>query len=189
VALATANGKNEVAIELQCEEAKTQAGDMLCEMRFHVPQSELDGEKDDSDSELTAAQVFTQKILSRAGLDSLAGSLVTSVHDLPMLIPRGNYTLEFLSSVVKLHGKTHDYKISFKDINKIFLLQKPDQVHMVYLIQLNQALRQGNTMHYFIAMQFDIDRECKLKLNLTAEELQAKGLNSEIDGKLYDVLS
>jgi structure-specific recognition protein 1 len=51
-----------------------------------------------------------------------------------MLIPRGNYTLEFYSNFIKLHGKTHDFKIPFKDISKIFLLMKPDGVHMVYLI-------------------------------------------------------
>jgi structure-specific recognition protein 1 len=58
-----------------------------------------------------------------------------------MIIPRGKYSLDFYSNFAKLHGKTHDYKIMFKDINKIFLLQKPDGVHMVYLLQLDQALR------------------------------------------------
>jgi len=54
-----------------------------------------------------------------------------------MIIPRGNYSLDFYGNFAKLHGKTHDYKIMFKDINKIFLLQKPDGVHMVYLLQLD----------------------------------------------------
>jgi len=48
------------------------------------------------------------------------------------------------------------------------------------------------TLHYFIAMNFELDREVKLKLNLTPEELQTKygdNLKSEVEGKLYDVLS
>jgi structure-specific recognition protein 1 len=109
-----------------------------------------------------------------------------------MQIPRGNYTLDFYSDFAKLHGKTHDYKILFTDISKIFLLQKPDGVHMVYLLQLNQPLRQGMTLHHYVAMNFELEREVKLKLNLTPEELKAKfgsSLQSELEGKLYDVLS
>lgn len=109
-----------------------------------------------------------------------------------MLIPRGNYSLDFYSNFAKLHGKTHDYKIMFKDINKIFLLQKPDGVHMVYLLQLDQPLRQGMTLHYFIAMNFELEREVKLKVNLTPEEIKSKygdNLKPEVEGKLYDVLS
>lgn len=109
-----------------------------------------------------------------------------------MIIPRGNYSLDFYSNFAKLHGKTHDYKIMFKDINKIFLLQKPDGVHMVYLLQLDQPLRQGMTLHHFIAMNFELDREVKIKLNMTAEEIKTKhgdNLKPEVEGKLYDVLS
>lgn len=51
-----------------------------------------------------------------------------------MMIPRGNYSLDFYANFAKLHGKTHDYKILNKDFNKIFLLRKPDGVHMVMLI-------------------------------------------------------
>lgn len=109
-----------------------------------------------------------------------------------MLIPRGNYSLDFYSNFAKLHGKTHDYKIMFKDINKIFLLMKPDGVHMVCLLQLDQPLRQGMTLHYYIAMNFEIERETKVKINLTPEEIKAKygdNLKPEVEGKLYDVLS
>ena len=48
------------------------------------------------------------------------------------------------------------------------------------------------TLHYFIALNFDLDREVKLKVNLTPEEIKTKyngNLKPEIEGKLYDVLS
>jgi structure-specific recognition protein 1 len=48
------------------------------------------------------------------------------------------------------------------------------------------------TLHYFIAMQFELEREIKLKVNLTPEEIKQKygdNLKPEIEGKLYDVLS
>jgi structure-specific recognition protein 1 len=48
------------------------------------------------------------------------------------------------------------------------------------------------TLHHFIAMNFELDREVKIKLNMTAEEIKAKhgdNLKPEVEGKLYDVLS
>ena len=86
---------------------------------------------------MTAAKLFNQKIIERANIGQCAGEIVCSIQDLPMLIPRGNYSLDFYSNLCKLHGKTHDYKIMFKDINKIFLLQKPDGVNMVQLFHLD----------------------------------------------------
>ena len=47
------------------------------------------------------------------------------------------------------------------------------------------------TLHHFIAMNFEMDRETKTKVNLTEEELKKYGdnLQPEVEGKLYDVLS
>ena len=48
------------------------------------------------------------------------------------------------------------------------------------------------TLHYFIAMNFELEREVKLKVNLTPEEIKAKygdNLKPDVEGKLYDVLS
>ena len=144
IALSTASGKNEVAFEFRQEDA-SKKGDMLCEMRFHIPAGEIDkyyesrkaqlSDDDNSDEDqLTAAKVFNDKITAKANLGQNFGTVVACIQDLPMLIPRGNYSLEFFDHFAKLHGKTHDYKLAFKDINKIFLLQKPDGQHMVYLL-------------------------------------------------------
>ena len=45
---------------------------------------------------------------------------------------------------------------------------------MVMLLQLDQPLRQGMTLHHFIALNFELEREIKLKINLTPEELKNK---------------
>jgi len=140
--------------------------DMLCEMRFHVPNNELElyeeeriqtkeaakkakkkqgGEEnkeenkaqeveESDDEEMTAAKLFNNKVVAAAGIGQFAGEIICSIQDLPMIIPRGKISLDFYAGFAKLHGKTHDYKINYKDIQKIFLLQKPDGVHMVYLI-------------------------------------------------------
>lgn len=109
-----------------------------------------------------------------------------------MLIPRGNYSLDFYTTFAKLHGKTHTYKIMFKDIDKIFMLQKPDGVHIVYILHLKQPLRQGMTLHHFIAMNLEQDREVNLRINLTPEDIAEKygnKLQPEMEGKLFDILS
>jgi structure-specific recognition protein 1 len=123
--------------------------DMLCEMRFHVPNNELElydeeriqakeakrkannkkpsneeskednkaqSDDDDSDEEMTAAKLFNNKVVSAAGIGQFAGEIICSIQDLPMIIPRGKISLDFYAGFAKLHGKTHDYKINYKDI-------------------------------------------------------------------------
>jgi len=48
------------------------------------------------------------------------------------------------------------------------------------------------TLHHFIAINFELERDVKVKINLTPEELKekyGKNLTPEVEGKLYDVLS
>jgi structure-specific recognition protein 1 len=128
-------------------------------MRFHVPNNELDvfyaekekikaeakaeagddanEEAESSDDDITASKLFNDRIIEKANIGQYAGAVIASIQELPMQIPRGNYSLDFYSNFAKLHGKTHDYKLMHKDVNKIFLLPKPDGVHMVMLMQLD----------------------------------------------------
>lgn len=198
-------------------------GDILCEMRFYVPNNELEaiedkkedkkkdkkekkkgsksgeegeGSEDESESEeeeiITPAKVMNDKIIKAAGIGEFAGEVIASLPELPMLIPRGKYTFDLYATFAKLHGRTHDYKISYKDINRGFLLPKPDGVHMAYILHLKSPLRQGQTLHHYIAMQFDKEQEYRVKVNLSPEQLKEKyddKLQPELEGPLYDVLS
>ena len=83
---------------------------------------EEDSASSEEEEDMNAAKLFDNKIHKKANIGEFAGEIVCSIQDLPMLIPRGNYSLDFYSNFAKLHGKTHDYKIMFKDINKIFML-------------------------------------------------------------------
>lgn len=108
-----------------------------------------------------------------------------------MLIPRGKYSLEIYETFLKFHGRTHDYKILFKDVNRAFLLPKPDSLHIFYILALNTPVRQGQTQHHYLAMQFAKDSEIKVKVNISPSELEEKyqDLSPELEGVLYDVLS
>jgi structure-specific recognition protein 1 len=131
-------------------------------------------------------------MVEKSGIGSFAGEIITKLDDMQLLVPRGKNELIMYSNHLKLHGKTHDYKILYKDINRAFLLPRPDGVHMNYIISLRSPLRQGQTQHHYLVLQFKKEREEKLKLNLTEEEVKEKygdELSVELEGPLYDVLS
>lgn len=85
-----------------------------------------EGSESENEPEITPAKVLNDKIIKAAGLGEFAGDVIASLPDLPMIIPRGKYSLDFYSNFLKLHGRTHDYKILYKDVQKGFLLPKPD---------------------------------------------------------------
>ena len=118
-------------------------GDILCEMRFYVPNMEKtdedeepgkdaedkidsgankdgDEKSENSADEITPAKIFNDQILKFANLGDSAGEIIASFHDLPLMVPRGKYTLNMFSNYAKFHGRTHDYKIMYKDIVKMF---------------------------------------------------------------------
>jgi structure-specific recognition protein 1 len=135
---------------------------------------------------------LADQIISKAGIGAFAGEVITKLDDMQLLVPRGKYVFNMYSNYLKLHGKTHDYKILFKDINRAFLLPKPDGVHMIYIISLKSPLRQGQTAHHYMVIQFKREREENLKLNMSEEEIKKNykdQLTPEISGPLYDLLS
>jgi len=63
---------------------------------------------------------------------------------------------------------------------------------VAYVLHLKTPLRQGNTHHHFIALQFEKDKKIKVALNLSPEQIKEKygdRLQPEIEGPLYDVIS
>ncbi len=107
---------------------------------------------------MTPAQLLNEKIIKAAGIGEFAGEMIATLPELPMIIPRGKYSFDMYSDFAKLHGRTNDYKILYKDISKCFLLPKTDGIHMTYLLQLRAPLRQGQTLHHFIALQFEKEK-------------------------------
>lgn len=135
---------------------------------------------------------MADQIIDKAGIGGFAGEEIAKLDDMQLLVPRGKYVFTLFSNYMKLHGKTHDYKIAFKDINRAFLLPKPDGVHMNYIISLRTPLRQGQTPHHYLVFQFKKEREENVTLNLSSEEIKEKyggELSEELEGPLYDVLS
>jgi structure-specific recognition protein 1 len=51
--------------------------------------------------------------MNSAGLGNFAGEKIARIEELPMLIPRGKYSLDMYDKFLKIHGKTHNYKVKY----------------------------------------------------------------------------
>ena len=207
ISVANPNGKNEVAIELTHDPKQLEKADVLTELRFFIPNPDV-GDEDEDNEEVkktsddvdedpsvdvgkTPSQILANKIIKKSGLGEYAGQIICTISDIPMLTPRGKYNLEIYETFLKFHGRTHDYKILYKDVNRAFLLPMPDSLHIVYVVALNNPVRQGQTQHHYLIMQFSKESTTSIKLNLSPEDIQTRytDLAQEIDGQYYDVVS
>lgn len=184
-------GKNEVAVELNLENANEKAGDELVEMRFYIPgvyeteeskevKEEENGEQveeeqgEEGGEEVNAATVFYEQLRDKANIGQVAGEAIVSFSDVLFLTPRGRYDIDMYATSLRLRGKTYDYKIQYKQIERIFSLPKPDDVHHLIVLQIDPPLRQGQTRYPFLVLQFSREEEIEVDLNLSEEEYQQK---------------
>ena len=79
------------------------------------------GTEDDVD-DVSAAQAFHEAIKELAKLDHVSGDITLSFEEVLVLTPRGRYDVDMLPDVLRLRGKTYDYKIVYTSILGLFLL-------------------------------------------------------------------
>jgi hypothetical protein len=53
----------------------------------------------------------------------------------------------------RMRGQKYDYKIKYDDISRLFLLPKPDDVHMAFVIALDKPIRQGQQRYQYLVLQ------------------------------------
>eukprot|EP00743_Colponemidia_sp_Colp-15_P002921 GILK01003160.1.p1 GENE.GILK01003160.1~~GILK01003160.1.p1 ORF type:complete len:580 (+),score=152.64 GILK01003160.1:54-1742(+) len=190
--------KNEVAIEFHQDDTRNPQDETLTEMRLYVPPAvkETDGEAVpdvEDEEEMDYAQSFHELLLAKADIGSFAGESIVSFTEMPMVTPRGRYEVDMYATFMKFHGKSHDYKIMYKNINKLFLLPKPDQRHVAFIIGLDTPVRQGQTLYPFLVLQFPKEREVEIDVQLTEDEIKQRypdgGLQPKLEGPLYHVVS
>lgn len=178
-------GKNEVALEFNLGDEDV-AGDELVEMRFYIPgtvENETtttvkteDGQErqEKASEEISAASAFYDQLKDKAAIGQVSGDAIVSFGDVLFLTPRGRYDIDMYPTSLRLRGKTYDYKIQYKQIERIFSLPKPDDVHHLVVLQVDPPLRQGQTRYPFLVLQFLREEETELELNLDDETYAAK---------------
>lgn len=175
IAQCSAPGKNEVAFEFQTKDSVDE--DFLCEMRIYIPDQD-------------AAENLTKDLSERNAF--MGQESLVNLYDLPMLVPRGKYSLDMFQSYMRLHGKTHNYKILYKNLTKVFLLPKPDGIHISMVIGLESPIRQGNTLYPFIVIQFSKDSEESVSVKMSQEDIQSQfsgEISQHMEGKSFDIVS
>jgi structure-specific recognition protein 1 len=129
-------------------------------IRMYIPP---DPDADPTDKEtMTAAESLQEKILNTANIRKNASTsdvLLVSFDPSKgaFLTPRGRYAIELYDTYLRMRGQKYDYKIRYDDINRLFLLPKPDEVHMAFVIALDKPIRQGNQRYQYLVMQASKD--------------------------------
>jgi structure-specific recognition protein 1 len=70
-----------------------------------------------------------------------------------------------------MRGLKYDYKIKYDDISRLFLLPKPDEVHMAFVIALDKPIRQGQQRYQHLVFQTNKDPD-EVTVHLDEETLQ-----------------
>ena len=175
VSQATIQGKSDLALEFMPEAAEKE-DECLAELRFFVPNDDLLN--------------HLKEEISKRGSGGVGGEKVCSLVDVPLVLPRGHFDIDFYSSSLKMRGKSFDYAIKYSNINRAFVLMKPDGAHVAFVLGLDKPVRQGNTAYSFLCLQFDMQREeSELEIRLPDEAYAESGLERSEAGKpLADVL-
>jgi structure-specific recognition protein 1 len=156
------------------------------------PKSDLSENDKEGETKNTMAETIKEDIMKYANIGSL-GDSIAHIPEISMLTPRGKFDMYMLKNALKIHGPSHDYKISYKNIARAFLLPKPDGVHLAFVVALNNPIRQGKTVYPFLVFQFKDKAPHKpVTLNLPEDEQERKALfkydivEPTMTGEVYD---
>lgn len=159
--------KNEVAIDMNLiNENNDTAGDELVEVRFYIPGTvpyEDDDVAEEDREEKTSAAAFYDQLKEKADIGQVAGEALASFTDILFLTPRGRFDIDLYPSYLRLRGKTYDHKIQYRQVERIFSLPKPDDIHHLMVIHVNPPLRQGQTPYPYLVLQFAKDEELEVE--------------------------
>ena len=156
-------------------------------IRFYIPPS-LDADPADKTAP-TAAETLQQRIMQTASIRKTTGDVLVSFpqEQGTFLTPRGRYGIELYDYFLRMRGQKYDYKIKYDDISRLFLLPKPDDVHMVFVIALDKPIRQGQQRYQYLVLQSTKEQD-EVTVNMDEETLQ-KEYNGELQPVMRGTLS
>jgi len=114
------------------------------------------------------------------------GEAIARITDVPVVAPRGKHDFEFFAQTVKVHGKTQNYTIKYRNIARIFLLEMPTGKDISVVIGLDQPLRHGQQLHPFLVLNFDKDR--KVPLDLPEEKMKQWSVTQGEEHPVYSLV-
>lgn len=176
------NNRNEIELQFPESDAVEAGTDQLVAIRFYCPP---DPDTDPNDKSIPyPAELLQSKIMQTASIRKTTGDILVEFDQSKgtFLTPRGRYAIELYDWFLRLRGQKYDYKIKYDDINRLFLLPKPDEVHMAFVIALDKPIRQGQQRYQYLVLQATKDPD-EVTVNLEEEALK-----SEYGGELQPVM-
>jgi structure-specific recognition protein 1 len=155
---------------------------LIVGIRFYIP-PDPDADPTDKDAQ-TPAEQLQQTITKVARIKNTAGNAIVEFDENKgtFLTPRGRYNLTLYDTYLRMHGTRYDYQIKYDDISRLFLLPKPDDVHMAFVIALDKPIRQGQQLYQMLVLQTSKEMD-EITINLDEETLK-----KEYDGQLDPVM-
>lgn len=156
----------------------------LVEVRFSFPMDKI--------SQLSEIQ---EKIVKQADVISDIGESLVTFSNTPFAAPRGRYNVEIFEKFMRIRGKTYDFKILYRSINMMFLLDDIDGRHVFFVIYLGTPVRQGQKQHFHLVIHFDktavVEESKPIEIKLSQEEIDKRfpqqKIKTTMTGKLYEV--
>uniref|UniRef100_A0A7S4HR37 HMG box domain-containing protein n=1 Tax=Odontella aurita TaxID=265563 RepID=A0A7S4HR37_9STRA len=181
------NNRNEIEMQFHESDAVEAGTDQLVAIRFYIP-PDPDADPSELDAS-TPAELFQQRIMKNANIKRTTGDVIVEIPEAKgtFLTPRGRYAIELYDTFLRMRGAKYDYKIKYDDISRLFLLPKPDEVHMAFVIALDKPIRQGQQRYQNLVMQTTKDH-AELTVNLDEEVLE-KEYNGDLQPVMYGALS
>ena len=148
------NSRSEVEIQFLDNDTADKEGDFLTQIRVYFPEGD-DGDDEEDEPEMTAAEEFQKAVMEKSRLKSITGDVIVEFDkELGNFVtPRGRYAVQMYSTFLRMHGEKYDYKIPYEDIDKLFLLHRPDGYTSNIVISLHKAIRQGNQRYPHLVLQ------------------------------------
>jgi len=175
----TPAGKADLQIELE-EPLEHYEGDYVQELRFWVPP--LDG--------VNQAEELHLDLMEKCKKGKDAQSLI-DFGNFKFLQPSARYEVQLFPEIIRLHGRSFDHCIKYKDIRHVFVLPTA-RAEMYVVFSLLAPLRQGQTSFAHVVMQMNNSDTIDATIRMgSVEELLEKKLSAsgKVSGYAYDVLA
>ncbi|CAM9183918.1 unnamed protein product [Choristocarpus tenellus] len=178
---------NDVELQFHESDATGQIEDSLVAIRVTLPDT-----YDDEDGP-SPAEMLQKEVMERANIHDVKGKVLVEFDQSQGTFdtPRGRYSIEMYSYFMRMHGSSYDYKIQYSDISKLFLLEKPDERYVAFVISLDKPIRQGQQRYQHLVLR-TIKDEATIVVNMTEEDLKQNyngNLNSEMTGPLHNLIA
>lgn len=178
--------KNEICLEIDggtggeagSGGSKLEDGDEVVEVRFQAG-----GTKDVDPTETMDA--LKAAILEASGLAKYDNDVIVAFSYKNCQMPPGRFDMLLSSNSIKLHGKSADFTIAFKNIGAAFLLPNHTGPFSHLLLYLINPLKKGQTKYPAVIVQIDTRKEVEVSLNVSDALLESlQRINSEIKAEM-----